>query len=132
MASLYKSTVARQQNHCVCAHNSRGCVRDTRILGTRTVHFMVFAEFSEKSLKDRIANVQSTLVVTANEGLTEKKVMELKSIIDAAIADLFFVTTYVVFRHTDARTPVRNVWANDKAAKMRLYCLPEMTSWFLL
>ena len=36
------------------------------------VHFMVFAEFSEQSLKVRIANVQSTLIVTANEGLREE------------------------------------------------------------
>ena len=95
------------------------------------VQSVVFAGFSAQSLKDRIADVQSTLVVTANEGLRRKKVMALKSIIDAAIADLPFVSTCLVFRHTDAktaRTLVRDVWANDKAAKMRLYCLPEMTS----
>ena len=95
------------------------------------MHSVVFAGFSAQSLKDRIADVQSTLVVTANEGLRGKKVMALKSVIDAAIADLPFVTTCLAFRHTDAKTaktPVRDVWANDKAAKIRLYCLPKMTS----
>ena len=66
------------------------------------VHSVVFAKFSAQSLKDRIADVQSTLVVTSNEGL-RGKVMVLKSIIDAAIADLPFVTTCLVFRHTDAK-----------------------------
>ena len=42
------------------------------------VHFMVFAEFSAQSLKNRFADVQSALVVTANEG-QKKKVMALKT-----------------------------------------------------
>ena len=32
------------------------------------VHSVVFANFSAQSLKDRIADVQSALVATANEG----------------------------------------------------------------
>ena len=42
----------------------------------------------------------------------------LKSIIDAAISDLPFLTTCSVFRRTDAetaRTPVRDVWANKRS-----------------
>ena len=85
--------------------------------GTGAVHSVVFAGFSAQALKDRIADVQSALVVTANEGLRGKKVMALKSIIDAAIADLPFLTTCLIFLRTDAetaRTPVRDVWANKK------------------
>ena len=78
--------------------------------GIGAVHSVVFAGFSAESLKDRIADVQSTLVVTANEGLRGKKVMALKSIIDAAIADLPFLTTCLVFRRTDVET-----WANKKS-----------------
>lgn len=92
------------------------------------VHSVVFAGFSAQSLKDRIVDAQSALVVTANEGLRGKKVIALKSIMDAAIADLPFVTTCLVFRRTDAETamtPLRDVWANEKAAQMRPYCPPE-------
>ena len=73
-------------------------------------------------------DAQSALVVTANEGQRGKKVIALKSIMDAAIADLPFVTTCLVFRRTDAETamtPLRDVWANEKAAQMRPYCPPE-------
>ena len=82
-----------------------------------TVHSVVFAKFSAQSLKDRIAHVQSALVVTGNEGLRGKNVVALVSIIDAAIADLPFVTTCWIFRHTDAK--LRDVWSNEKAAQMR-------------
>ena len=104
-------------NHCVYAHDSRGCVSILASSGIGAAHLVVFAGFSAQSLKDRIADVQSALVVTANESLRGKKVMALKSIIDAAITDLPFLTTCLVFRRTDvetARIPVRDVWANKK------------------
>ena len=84
--------------------------------GIGAVHSVVFAKVSAQSL-NRIADVQSALIVNAIEGLRGEKVMALKSIIDAAIADLPFLTTCLVFRRTDAetaRTPVRDVWANEK------------------
>ena len=47
--------------------------------GIGAVHLVVFAGFSAQSLRNRIANVQSALVVTANEGLSGEKVMALKT-----------------------------------------------------
>ena len=47
--------------------------------GIGAVHLMVFAGFSAQSLKDRIAVVQSALVVSANEGRRGEKVMALET-----------------------------------------------------
>ena len=63
-------------------------------------------QFSAQSLKDRITDVQRALVVTRDcqRGPQKEQVMARKSIIDAAITDLPFVTTCLVFRRTTPLT----------------------------
>ena len=93
--------------------------------GIGAVHLMVFAGFSAQSLKDHIAVVQSALVVSANEGLRGEKVMALKTSSTPLSQTSPFLTTCLVFRHTDAetaRTRVRDVWPTKKLS-VRPYCL---------
>ena len=88
----------------IVAHDSRGCVRDTHFLENWSGALGGLCNSRRNHKKKRITDVQSALVLTANEGSEREKVMALKSIIDADITDLPFVTTCLVFRSTDAET----------------------------
>ena len=46
---------------------------------------VVFAGFSAEALRARIVDSQCKLVLTADEGLRAKKVIKLKSSVDAAL-----------------------------------------------
>ena len=118
-----------QLNHCVYAHDPKSCVRDTRFLGNRCGALGGLRRVWAQSLKNRIADVQSARVVTANENLRGKTVTTLKSIIDAAISDLPFLTKCLVFRCTDAKTAdtcARRV--NQQKGHSKALLLPQKTS----
>merc|ERR1719159_1542652 len=92
------------------------------------IHSVVFAGFSAQSLKDRIVDAKSAIVVTADQGLRGKKVIELKKICDDAMEGLDFVKTCFVFARTGAEVAMkegRDVKALDAAKNMKPYCPPE-------
>jgi acetyl-CoA synthetase len=66
------------------------------------IHSVVFGGFSAESLAGRIADCQSKLVITADEGLRGGKRVALKSQVDAALAkrDCASVETVLVVRRT--------------------------------
>jgi acetyl-CoA synthetase len=73
------------------------------------VHSVVFGGFSPSSLKDRILDCGSHVVITADEGLRGAKRVPLKANTDEALKDCPDVHTVLVFKHTGA-----NVAFNDK------------------
>jgi acetyl-CoA synthetase len=55
-------------------------------------HSVVFAGFSTDSLRDRIQDGNSKIVITADEGKRGKKIIRLKDIVDGAVVDCKSIT----------------------------------------
>ena len=67
------------------------------------VHSVVFGGFSPTSLKDRILDCASTVVITADEGLRGGKKIPIKANVDEALASCPDVHTVLVLEHTGAK-----------------------------
>ncbi|HSC20013.1 MAG TPA: acetate--CoA ligase [Rhizomicrobium sp.] len=92
------------------------------------VHSVIFAGFSPDSIAGRIEDCQSTIVITADEGLRGGKPVRLKKNTDAALARTAGVKTVIVVRRTGGAIdmkPGRDVWYQDEAAKVSADCQPE-------
>ena len=92
------------------------------------IHSIVFAGFSPEALAGRIIDCDSTIVLTADEGLRGGKKVPLKANVDEALAHCPAVETVIVLAHTGAQVPVvpgRDVdWANGVAGQSA-DCPPE-------
>ena len=89
------------------------------------IHSVVFGGFSPDSLAGRIADCQSKVVITADEGLRGSRKVSLKANTDAAIAKVGGVDHVIVVRHTAASVdmdPVRDVWYHEAAAVVTSEC----------
>ncbi|MFO0391492.1 MAG: acetate--CoA ligase [Planctomycetota bacterium] len=91
------------------------------------VHSVVFAGFSADALRDRIADADCRVVLTANEGLRGGKTIPLKQTVDEAIADLPVHTVLVAQRTATgvAMTAGRDRWLADEMQKQRACCPVE-------
>jgi acetyl-CoA synthetase len=98
------------------------------------VHSVVFAGFSPDSLSGRILDCQSTIVITADEGLRGGKSVPLKRNTDVALtscADAHSVTTVIVVKRTGAKVLMhhpRDVWYHEEMAKVSNDCAPAEMS----
>lgn len=94
------------------------------------IHSVVFAGFSAKSLRDRVLDARSRVVITADEGRRGGKTIGTKRIVDDALGSCPDVSTVIVYRRTGANdVPMsagRDVWWHDEAAKYPGYCPPEL------
>ncbi len=63
-------------------------------------HTVVFSGFSSFSLKDRIDDSKSKIVITADGGYRRGFVVKLKEVVDDAIKDLDFVQNVIVLERT--------------------------------
>lgn len=91
------------------------------------IHSVVFAGFSEDSLKDRIVDGHSKWVFTADEGKRGGKGVILKETVDKAIekAPVGLVKNVFIFKRTGKAVPVtaeRDIWMDEALPKMRPYC----------
>ncbi len=73
------------------------------------VHSVVFGGFSPTSLRDRILDCESNVIITADEGLRGSKKIPLKANVEEALKDCPNVHTVFVFERTGAQV----AW-NDK------------------
>lgn len=69
------------------------------------VHSVVFAGFSPESLRTRIIDCGSQIVVTADQGLRGEKIIPLKEHVDTAIAELPQVKSVLLIRRTGVQVP---------------------------
>ena len=92
------------------------------------IHSVVFAGFSPESLAGRIADCDSRLVITADEGLRGGKRVPLKANVDAALAHAPSVERVLVVRRTGAAVdmqPGRDAWLDAELSKVSPDCPPE-------
>ena len=91
------------------------------------IHSVVFGGFSPDSLASRIEDCDSTVVLTADEGLRGGKAVPLKANVDAALAGLPAVTTVVVLKRTGAAVPMvagRDIDWHEGVAAQSADCPP--------
>ena len=89
------------------------------------VHSVVFGGFSPTSLKDRIIDCDSTVVITADEGLRGGKKIPLKANTDEALKDCPFVHSVIVLKRTGgniAWNNARDIWYHEITAAQSTDC----------
>jgi acetyl-CoA synthetase len=95
------------------------------------VHSVVFAGFSSEALGGRIADCDSRLVITADEGVRGGKRVPLKKNVDGALSikGTECVKHVLVVRRTGASVPMyapRDCWYEDLVAEQARFCAPEV------
>ncbi|MGE0723451.1 MAG: acetate--CoA ligase [Alphaproteobacteria bacterium] len=92
------------------------------------IHSVVFGGFSPESLIGRIQDCESTVVITADEGLRGGRKVPLKANTDAALKQCPAVSTVVVVRRTGGAigwVEGRDVWYHEECARAARDCPPE-------
>ncbi len=92
------------------------------------VHSVVFGGFSADSLKSRIEDCASDVVITANVSRRAGKIIPLKTTVDTAIKDLH-VRKVLVYRAMDAKVEMqagRDLWWQDVVPQQSDVCTAEM------
>lgn len=95
------------------------------------IHSIVFGGFSAQSLKDRIQDCNSSMLITSDEGMRAGKFVALKSNADAALNECPTVKKVIVVQRTKSgeinMQNGRDVWWHTEmsAPDIKLYCEPE-------
>jgi acetyl-CoA synthetase len=92
------------------------------------IHSIVFGGFSPDSLAGRIQDCDSTLVITADEGLRGGKKIPLKANVDEALTHCTSVKSVVVVRRTRgavAMTSGRDIWYHEARESVSAECPAE-------
>ncbi|MGI0073826.1 MAG: acetate--CoA ligase [Nitrosotalea sp.] len=91
------------------------------------IHTVIFSGFSAQSIRDRVEDSKSKVVITADGGFRRGTVVKLKKVIDDAISGFDFVENVLVYEHT--KTPITfgkkdKKW-NDLIKDVSTSCEPE-------
>ncbi|KAG5352664.1 Acetyl-coenzyme A synthetase [Termitomyces sp. J132] len=93
------------------------------------IHSVVFAGFSAESLRDRVQDCSSRVVITSDEGRRGGKTIATKAIVDAALKECPLVEKVLVFKRTGKQVPWtsgRDLWWHEEVDKVPSYCPPEV------
>lgn len=96
------------------------------------VHSVIFAGFSAESLRDRILDARSKVVITTDEGKRGGKNIATKSIVDMAlstITDPEVARKVIVYKRTGSNVNFvkgRDVWWHEACALAKPYCPVEI------
>jgi len=69
-------------------------------------HTVVFSGFSASSLRERIDDSKSKIVITSDGGYRRGKIINLKSVVDEAIEDFDFVKNVIVLNRTNTKITI--------------------------
>ncbi len=89
------------------------------------VHSVVFGGFSPDSLRDRLIDCKSHIVITADEGMRGGKPVPLKANVDEALKSCPDVKTVIVLEHTGGKTgwvEGRDVWWHELVDEQSTDC----------
>ncbi len=89
------------------------------------IHSVVFGGFSPESIKDRIQDCKSDIVITADEGRRGNKTIPLKANVDEALKSLAHVHTVLTYRLTGGKIgweEKRDVWWHDLVDSQKTDC----------
>ncbi len=78
------------------------------------IHTVVFSGFSSSSLRDRIDDSKSKIVITADGGYRRGSIVKLKPVVDEAIEGLDFVQNVIIVERTKNKvniTPKDKFWS---------------------
>ena len=92
------------------------------------IHSIVFGGFSSDALAGRIEGAQSSVVVTADEGLRGGRKVPLKANADIAAAKAGCVKSMIVVRRTGGKVDMqagRDHWYDEETKKVAAECSPE-------
>lgn len=94
------------------------------------IHSVVFGGFSSQSLKNRIQDCKSKLVITADRGMRGGRFVPLKANVDAALQECPTVEMVIVVKRTDGAVdiePGRDSWWHEEinSTDIANYCEPE-------
>ena len=68
------------------------------------IHTVVFSGFSSTSLKDRIEDSKSKIVITADGGFRKGKIIKLKQIVDDAVSEINFIEHVIIVERIKNKT----------------------------
>jgi acetyl-CoA synthetase len=91
------------------------------------IHSVVFGGFSAESLKNRIQDCDSKILITADGGYRGGRVVPLKATADAALSECPAVKTCLVLRRTGgevAMVPGRDKWWHEEMKAASAACPP--------
>lgn len=92
------------------------------------VHSVVFAGFSSDSLRDRIIDAKSKVVITTDEGKRGGKTIGTKKIVDDALKQCPDIKHCLVYKRTGTEVPFtegRDLWWHEESEKWPSYYPPE-------
>jgi acetyl-CoA synthetase len=92
------------------------------------IHSVVFGGFSAESLKNRIQDCGSEVVITADGGYRGGRIVPLKQTTDEALKECPGVKTVVVLKRTGKEVPIaagRDKWWHDLVRGLPAECEPE-------
>ena len=95
------------------------------------IHSIVFGGFSPDSIANRVQDCDSSLLVTADEGLRGGRKVGLKANVDQALETCPSVKKVIVVKHTGGACAMqsgRDVWWEDLMANASADCPPEEMS----
>lgn len=95
------------------------------------MHSVVFGGFSPDSLRDRILDGRSSIVITADEGLRGGKKVALKANVDVALKSCPDVASVIVVRRTGGDVQWQNgrdFWLHEEVTKVSADCPAEEMS----
>jgi acetyl-CoA synthetase len=92
------------------------------------IHTVIFSGFSAQSIRDRVIDSKSNVIITADGGRRRGAIIKLKNVVDDAIVGLDFVQNVIVLEHTGNQVTYN---ARDKkwgefVDSMEQFCDAEM------
>ncbi|KAJ7483777.1 hypothetical protein B0H11DRAFT_2020488 [Mycena galericulata] len=95
------------------------------------IHSVVFAGFSSESLRDRVNDCQSRVLITSDEGRRGGKGIATKAIVDAALRECPEVEHVLILKRTGGKINFvdgRDKWWHEEIDKVPRYCPCEPMS----